>query len=577
MANDSDVMVDGEKKEEEENRDGTKTLTLPVCIVCHEEYDTEKDVYNWIPGGLPCCSQSVHLKCFSHWRFNNRNVDGKNITTCPVCRAYVPAVWFFEVVYSVVESFVLFENFFRNEIAVDEENGRVALEKLKDQAPIFFTGHGREPSMSVQVYLKNEKEKFEKFTLRSERTEKRENGVRDFEKNYKHARQHSFKDIPPLTTRWDDEDDFVDPPPDATDDFFDLVELEEDGLPDLINGPLGNNNEPEPPVNNNNEPSVNYEELFEPVDNSELVELSAVEVYEPMDNFESVVNYDDEELPDSTTNEPLVINYSWDEENETGRRESEERRRMEEELLQARREMFLFERRRRRMETEEAVVWLEARKEEEEARRKRKEEEEARKKRKEEEEARKKREKKEAEARRKRKEEEAEARRKRKEEEEGRCRIKQQERQRHTAAMTKRRWRIEKRRVSIDNKINHQLHILSSITPSRLSETLKELTSLGRLLEKQKKAIQELKKMKEARNALVQGIDEFISTASRARWEKNSDHITSALQDAKDSSKDLKEEIRILKIMRDNIQRKNTGGVNKFRQLSVPFLPIFNE
>nr|BDV50164.1 MAG: wsv079-like protein [Chiromantes dehaani nimavirus] len=574
MANNSDVMVeDGEKREE--NREGTKKLTLPVCIVCHEEYDTEKDEYNWIPGGLPCCSQSAHLKCFSQWRFNNRNMDGKYITTCPVCRVYVPAVWFFEKVYYVLESYVFYEEFLLKEIA-DQENGFVALEKLKNQAPIFFTGHMREPSMSVQEFLKNEKEKFEKFTLRSERTEKRENGVREFEKNYKHARLHSFKNIPPLTMRWDDEDDFVDPPPDAADEVNLPVYGIDDELPDLINGQLSNNNnEPVPPVN--------YDELLESVDYSEPVEL-----YEPVYHSEPVEILP-MELPDST-NEPLVINYSWDEENEAWRREEEERRRMErrmeEELAQAR-EMVLFERRRRIMETEEAGVWLEARKEEEEARRKRKEEKEARRKRKEEEEARRKREE-EEEARRKReeeeearrkREEEEEARRKRKEEKEGRCRIKQRERQRrqrHTAAVTK-RWRIEKRRVSIDNKINHQLHILSSITPSRLSQTLRELTSLGELLEKQKKAIQELKKMKEARKTLLEGVDEFISTASRASWEKYSDHITSALQVAKDSSKDLKEEIRIKKIMRDILQRENTGGVNKLRQLSVPFLPIFNE
>nr|BDV50199.1 MAG: wsv079-like protein [Chiromantes dehaani nimavirus] len=55
---------------------------MPICTVCLEDYDTEKDAYNWIPGGLPCCAQSVHLDCFSRWRFNNRNEDGKNDVTC---------------------------------------------------------------------------------------------------------------------------------------------------------------------------------------------------------------------------------------------------------------------------------------------------------------------------------------------------------------------------------------------------------------------------------------------------------------------------------------------------------------
>nr|BDT63443.1 MAG: wsv079-like protein [Sesarmops intermedium nimavirus]GBG35607.1 wsv079-like protein [Sesarmops intermedium nimavirus] len=199
---------------------------MPICTVCLEDYDTEKDAYNWIPGGLPCCAQSVHLDCFSRWRFNNRNEDGKYVTTCHVCKTYVPAVWFFDQMYKAVKSYVHYEAALE-EIA-DEEEGLMALKELWDQVPAFFIKQRREPFVSVQAFLRNEKAKFENFTIRSERTEKRENGIGVFVISYMHARQHKFKGIPLLTTRETTGGDELPNGPPVADEDYDINDEELD-------------------------------------------------------------------------------------------------------------------------------------------------------------------------------------------------------------------------------------------------------------------------------------------------------------------------------------------------------------
>lgn len=69
---------------------------------------------------------------------------------CPLC--------FFYQVLKVLRDFVEFEAALE-EIAVSDERSRVALRELRDQELVFFTRGEREPSVSVEVFLRGEKEK----------------------------------------------------------------------------------------------------------------------------------------------------------------------------------------------------------------------------------------------------------------------------------------------------------------------------------------------------------------------------------------------------------------------------------
>lgn len=153
----------------------------------------------------------------------------------------------------------------------------------------------------------------------------------------------------------------------------------------------------------------------------------------------------------------------------------------------------------------------------------------------------------------------------------------------HIRAAAKRRV-IEKRRTVHDKGINRILRSIGVFTASRLCRALKESESLGKILQEHKKAVQDLKKMQEARDAFFQSASqqhEFIPVASRASWKENTAHISSALQHAEDFTKNLKKEIRIKRVNIQTIQktlgRENTGeGNNTFRQLSGPSVPIFD-
>ena len=176
---------------------------MSVCTMCQCNYNTKKDAFNWIPGGMPCCKQSVHLTCFSKWRFDNYTVDRIYVTKCHVCRTYVPAVWFFGQVYIAVENYVkrLVENYVKcleNISTSNNQEGCVVLDELRDQAPVYFTFNRREPYVSMQTFLRSEKVKLKKLTIKSEETEKRINGFDVFENDYMNARQNAFKGIPPL-------------------------------------------------------------------------------------------------------------------------------------------------------------------------------------------------------------------------------------------------------------------------------------------------------------------------------------------------------------------------------------------
>ena len=180
-----------EEKEEEENR--------KRCIICKLEYDAEEDTYNWISGGLVCCSSPVHYSCLVRWRFSSqRNSDNQLIVWCPNCttKTYIPAVWFFSKFGDVLEEFLRKENELYKENPYYINALKLLHHSLK--GPRYFSMEIRNNFPTAQI-MRLERKKLDILAATSEMMEKDESdGLEKFIQNYNAAKLGKYPNIPPL-------------------------------------------------------------------------------------------------------------------------------------------------------------------------------------------------------------------------------------------------------------------------------------------------------------------------------------------------------------------------------------------
>ena len=182
--------------EEMERKEIDSVNDMPICIICQSSYDKKKDTFDWVSGGLPCCTYSVHLSCLARWRFNNVNANGELVTSCPVCvSTYLPAVWFFEQV-----AFVL-RNYLHVEAEMEDRSDPENLQEYRKNAPLFLAAmRRRKPSVTIEHFMAGVMKNIESVITYYEMIEKSEpgGGLGKFIKNYATARKGKYSDIPPI-------------------------------------------------------------------------------------------------------------------------------------------------------------------------------------------------------------------------------------------------------------------------------------------------------------------------------------------------------------------------------------------
>ena len=150
------------------------------CVICKANYHPQKDEYNWISGGIPCCSSPVHFSCLVQWRLSGkRTTENELIVWCPSCtpNSYIPAVWVFDKAGS------LYEKILQDQ---DEIFGKLGIKKQRD---------------TIAERMETEKPKLNILTTTSEMIEKKErDGLKNFIENYTTAKFGKYPDIPPLNS-----------------------------------------------------------------------------------------------------------------------------------------------------------------------------------------------------------------------------------------------------------------------------------------------------------------------------------------------------------------------------------------
>ena len=186
--------------------------TQKKCVICNSKYDSEKDTYNWISGGLQCCSSPVHYSCLVRWRFNNqRNSDNQLIVWCPICTTkryirYIPAVWFFNKFGDVLENFLRIQD-----KIVEEGPHQFTQFLLIDHAkkmPIYFKSILKILcTFSTAQIIRLERKKLNILATTSETMEKEESdGLEKFIQNYYIAKLSKYPEIPHLDSEGNRED-----------------------------------------------------------------------------------------------------------------------------------------------------------------------------------------------------------------------------------------------------------------------------------------------------------------------------------------------------------------------------------
>lgn len=153
-----------------------------ACTICRCDYEEKDDLYNWLPEGMPCCKQYVHLTCFGMWRFKScsgdntggldfgRSTDERgNTRRCHHCRRYVPPVWFFKQVRSLAEKYVIAEA--SAEQADGGNRGGAHHLQLSKPAHLFFLKEARPEMWSVKEYMAYVYKQTDGYLLRAERAD----------------------------------------------------------------------------------------------------------------------------------------------------------------------------------------------------------------------------------------------------------------------------------------------------------------------------------------------------------------------------------------------------------------------
>ena len=193
--------IEEEEEEEEDSNSSEVEVEAEVygmCIICFMDYDTERDVYNWVPGGMPCCTTRVHLACLSRWRFKTTfaGLRRNKVNTCPLCiGTYLPAAWFFNVVGHQIQRYVLY----RARLEATLCNGAIksaAIARHERRRPKFFMNR-LTSSTNVQDYMEQVWQEMEAWTINAERAEKQQDHGK-FVLNYIMARTGNYPCIAPL-------------------------------------------------------------------------------------------------------------------------------------------------------------------------------------------------------------------------------------------------------------------------------------------------------------------------------------------------------------------------------------------
>ncbi len=170
---------------------------VPTCPICMGDYDSDTDCYNWSNGGMPCCRKSVHLECLFTWRFEEHMVN-ENHLLCPMCRAYIPPVWFFRKVYEEVYKYASFHSFLLSADYVNDEGVKDTLNKMSTiLAPTFFVPNAKGVNENEDVYMERAYTKLSFMLETLSRQEMHAFSEETFEDNHEAALMGKFKDIPP--------------------------------------------------------------------------------------------------------------------------------------------------------------------------------------------------------------------------------------------------------------------------------------------------------------------------------------------------------------------------------------------